>query len=410
MIEKRTFPMRQPLVILIGIMLVSSSVSHAQVGLTKKSKSEVIQSALTVSPLIKSSQAQSDYFKALSRNKFDPAKTSFKFDYGNVNSAQNDSRFVVEQTFDLPMVYKQQQNVFASLQKTNEYQILLDQNFIKWSVEQMWLQWQFMLSKQKLLLDIQQLYARQLKIVEARYSVGQDNALEKLNMQNWVAQNHQILLKNTLELEAIQQQFKVILQDSSQFLPIDSLSYQVTLIDTILDKQHPLNAKWQQKLNTAVFETQLQKAKNLPQWSMGVANQSFKVFSTDKERFNSFTVGLNVPLFNKVAKQRVQASKMNEAVVSAEQQVAIQDLRLNVQKSWSNYKQTMELCQYIEKQMLPNARKMGSLATLSFQQGQINYLEWSNAMSQLQQAETQYLDALLAFNLQQSYLQYLLSK
>ena len=410
MIEKRTFSMKQPLVILIGIMLVSSSVSHAQVGLTKKSKSEVIQRALTVSPLIKSSQAQSDYFKALSRNKFDPAKTSFKYDYGNVNSAQNDSRFVVEQTFDLPMVYKQQQNVFASLQKTNEYQILLDQNFIKWSVEQMWLQWQFMLSKQKLLLDIQQLYARQLKIVEARYSVGQDNGLEKLNMQNWVAQNHQILLKNTLELEAIQQQFKLILQDSSQFLPIDSLSYQVTLIDTILDKQHPLNAKWQQKLNTAVFETQLQKAKNLPQWSMGVANQSFKVFSTDKERFNSFTVGLNVPLFNKVAKQRVQASKMNEAVVSAEQQVAIQDLRLNVQKSWSNYKHTMELCQYIEKQMLPNARKMGSLATLSFQQGQINYLEWSNAMSQLQQAETQYLDALLAFNLQHSYLQYLLSK
>jgi cobalt-zinc-cadmium resistance protein CzcA len=133
-----------------------------------------------------------------------------------VNSAQNDSRFVVEQTFDLPMVYKQQQNVFASLQKTNEFQILLDQNFIKWSVEQMWLQWQFMLSKQKLLLDIQQLYARQLKIVEARYSVGQDNGLEKLNMQNWVAQNHQILLKNTLELEAIQQQFNVILQDSER--------------------------------------------------------------------------------------------------------------------------------------------------------------------------------------------------
>ncbi len=410
MIEKRTISMKQPLVILIGIMLLSSSVSHAQVGFTKKSKSEVLQRALAVSPLIKSSQAQSDYFKELSRNKFDPAKMSLKYDYGNVNSALNDSRFVVEQTFDLPMVYKQQQHVFASMQKTNEYQVLLDQNFIKWSVEQMFLQWQFMLSKQKLLLDIQQLYARQLKIVESRYSVGQDNGLEKLNVQNWVAQNQQVLLKNTLELDAIQQQFKVILQDSNSFLPMDSLSFQVILIDTLLDKQHPLNAKWQQKLNTAVFETQLQKAKNLPQWSVGVANQSFKVLSTDVQRFNSFTVGLNLPLFNKVAKQRVQASKINESVVSAEQQVAIQDLRLNIQKSWSNYKQTMELCQYIEKQMLPNARKMGSLATLSFQQGQINYLEWSNAMSQLQQAETQYLDALLAFNLQQSYLQYLLSK
>jgi outer membrane protein TolC len=50
------------------------------------------------------------------------------------------------------------------------------------------------------------------------------------------------------------------------------------------------------------------------------------------------------------------------------------------------------------------------MASFSFQQGQINYIEWSNSMNQVQLAEQQYLDALLTINMQQSYLYYLLSK
>ena len=88
----------------------------------------------------------------------------------------------------------------------------------------------------------------------------------------------------------------------------------------------------------------------------------------------------------------------------------MQELRLNIQKAWGNYQQALELCNYINKQLLPNTRKMGDMATYSFQQGQINYIEWSNSMNQVQVAEQQYLDALLAFNMQQSYLFYLLSK
>lgn len=410
MIEKRTFSIKEPLLILIGICVMSASAQGQTNVLPKRTKLQITNRVLEIAPLIKSSSAQAGYYTALSANRFDPAKANFKLDYGNVNSAFTDSKYFVEQTFDLPMVYKQQQNVYASMLKTNSFQAILDKQFVQWSVEQLYIQWQFLLSKELVLNQFQQVYSKQLKLAESRYAAGQDNGLERLNMQNWVAQHEQLVLKNNVELNSLIQQMHIVLQDTSSFEPAEKLSFQVQLIDTVLTEAHPLYAVWQQKLQTALFETQLQKAKNLPQWSIGAANQSFKMSNSDKQRYNSVTVGLNIPLFTKQAKQRVKASAYNEQFVASEQDRVIQELRLNIQRAWGNYQQALEVCNYLNKQLLPNTRKMGEMASFSFQQGQINYIEWSNSMNQVQLAEQQYLDALLAFNMQQSYLIYLLSK
>jgi cobalt-zinc-cadmium resistance protein CzcA len=411
MIEKRSFSIKEPLLVLIGICLMSTLSAQSQTNsLPKRTKVQMINRALEVAPLIKSTTAQAGYYNALSAHKFDPAKASFKLDYGNVNSAFTDSKYFVEQTFDLPMVYKQQQNIYTSMLKTNSYQAILDKQFIQWSVEQLYFQWQFLLSKDFVLSQFQKIYAKQLQLTESRYLAGQDNGLERLNMQNWAAQHEQSVLKNKLELKTIQHQMKLILQDSTVFEPAEKLAVEVLLIDTVVAESHPLYSIWQQKLQTALFETQLQKAKNLPQWSIGAANQSFKIASTDKQRFNSVSVGLNIPLFAKQARQRIKASAYNEQYIASEQDRAIQDLRMSIQKAWGNYQQALELYAYLNKQLLPNSRKMGEMASYSFQQGQINYIEWSNSMNQVQLAEQQYLDAMLAFNMQQSYLIYLLSK
>jgi outer membrane protein TolC len=70
----------------------------------------------------------------------------------------------------------------------------------------------------------------------------------------------------------------------------------------------------------------------------------------------------------------------------------------------------MDLYQHIQKGLIPNAAKMATMANLSFKEGQISYIEWSNAMSQVQQIQMQALESLALFNLNQSTLYYLLSK
>jgi outer membrane protein TolC len=70
----------------------------------------------------------------------------------------------------------------------------------------------------------------------------------------------------------------------------------------------------------------------------------------------------------------------------------------------------MDLYQHIQKGLIPNANKMANMANLSFKEGQISYIEWSNAMSQVQQIQMQAIESLALFNLNQSTLYYLLSK
>ena len=101
---------------------------------------------------------------------------------------------------------------------------------------------------------------------------------------------------------------------------------------------------------------------------------------------------------------------MNETVIMYEKEKAIMELNLQIQKAWTNFQQAIDLHQHIQKVLIPNATKMARIANLSFKEGQISYIEWSNVMSQVQQIELQALASLELFNLNQSTLFYLLSK
>jgi len=119
-----------------------------------------------------------------------------------------------------------------------------------------------------------------------------------------------------------------------------------------------MNLFWKQKLQSAIAETNVAKSKILPQVAVGYTNQSFRMNPNDQNRYNSVNLGLNVPLFRAGLKQKVKASQANETVMVHEKDKAMLDLNMQIQKAWSNYQQTMELYQHIQKGLIPNATKM----------------------------------------------------
>ncbi len=376
----------------------------------KKNLQQVIEQALLVSPTLKTTSAQQAYYNALTKSNFDPAKLTLRGELGHVNSSLNDSKYSAEQVFDLPQVYQAQKNLYSSISQTYGYQMILDQNFLKHAVGQLYVQLQFQVAKGKLLKSLDSVYTKQLAAVDARFKAGQDNGLEQVNMQNWVSMHQQSIIKNQAEIVAIQKQFTILTQSTNHILPDDVMIFEPKLIDTAITANHPLNQFWQQRLQSALEETNVAKSKILPQVAMGYTNQSFRMSPGDQARFNSVTVGLNIPLFRSGLKQKVKASQVNETVMQLEKEKAVFDLNLQIQKAWSSYQQTLDLYQHIQKLMLPNASKIASMANASFKEGQISYIEWSNAMTQAQQIELQALESLELFNLNQSTLYYLLSK
>ena len=398
------------IVILFCFIGLNATTLHAQQLTVIKPLAKVVEQAMLVSPTLKTTEAQVAYYQTLSKSSFDPAKLTFRGELGNVNSSLNDSKYAVEQVFDLPKVYQAQKNLNLSISQNYSYQTVLDQKMIQHAVEQLYIQLQFQVAKGILLSQLDSIYAKQLAAVDARFKAGQDNGLEQLNMQNWVSLHKQLMIKNQNEQLGLQKQFVILLQDPSLLIPAESLKFEPKLLDTVIDAGHPMNLFWKQKLQSAIAETNVAKSKILPQVAVGYTNQSFRLNPNDQNRYNSVNLGLNVPLFRSGLKQKVKASQANETVMMHEKEKAILDLNMQIQKAWSNYQETMDLYQHIQKGLIPNATKMANMANLSFKEGQISYIEWSNAMSQVQQIQMQGLESLALFNLNQSTLYYLLSK
>ena len=396
--------------IILCIIGLNATTLHAQQLTVKKPLVKVVEQAMLVSPTLKTTEAQSAYYQALSKSSFDPAKLAFRGELGNVNSSLNDSKYAVEQVFDLPKVYQAQKNLNLSISQNYSYQTVLDQKMIQHVVEQLYIQLQSQVAKGNLLSQLDSIYAKQLAAVDARFKAGQDNGLEQLNMQNWVSLHKQLMIKNQNEQLGLQKQFVILLQDPSLLIPAESLIFEPKLLDTVIDAGHPMNLFWKQKLQSAIAETNVAKSKILPQVAVGYTNQSFRMNPNDQNRYNSVNLGLNVPLFRSGLKQKVKASQANETVMMHEKEKALLDLNMQIQKAWSNYQETMDLYQHIQKGLIPNANKMANMANLSFKEGQISYIEWSNAMSQVQQIQMQAIESLALFNLNQSTLYYLLSK
>ena len=398
------------IVILFCFIGLNATTLHAQQLTVIKPLAKVVEQAMLVSPTLKTTEAQVAYYQTLSKSSFDPAKLTFRGELGNVNSSLNDSKYAVEQVFDLPKVYQAQKNLNLSISQNYSYQTVLDQKMIQHAVEQLYIQLQFQVAKGILLGQLDSIYAKQLAAADARFKAGQDNGLEQLNMQNWVSLHKQLMIKNQNEQLGLQKQFVILLQDPSLLIPSESLKFEPKLLDTVIDAGHPMNLFWKQKLQSAIAETNVAKSKILPQVAVGYTNQSFRLNPNDQNRYNSVNLGLNVPLFRSGLKQKVKASQANETVMMHEKEKAILDLNMQIQKAWSNYQETMDLYQHIQKGLIPNATKMANMANLSFKEGQISYIEWSNAMSQVQQIQMQGLESLALFNLNQSTLYYLLSK
>jgi cobalt-zinc-cadmium resistance protein CzcA len=97
--------------ILFCIIGLNATALQAQELTVKKPLAKVFEQAMLVSPTLKTTEAQRNYYQALSKSSFDPAKLEFRGEIGNVNSSLNDSKYAVEQVFDLPKVYQAQKNL-----------------------------------------------------------------------------------------------------------------------------------------------------------------------------------------------------------------------------------------------------------------------------------------------------------
>jgi cobalt-zinc-cadmium resistance protein CzcA len=377
-----------------------------------------IDTALKNNLLIKNEVLNAEYENKLKATAFDVSQTNLSGEFGQINSAYNDTRFGVSQQISFPTVYRKRKLLQNQKSDIGLIGVALKENEIKAEVSKTFFRLLFLKEKQELLEQTDSIYGLFAEKAKLRLEKGESNILEKLTAENQRAQIR-IQLKNVFtDIEIYQLQFQLLLNTGKKYLPLkENLKTDLNaFVDTSIINSHPATKILQQQLIASKLNTELEKSKLLPDLLFGINNQSIQgvgadnLFYTKTNRFNSIQFGIGLPLFYGAQRGKISASKTLELIAENNYQNGLNALRSEYEALVVKYKTQQQTIDYYEKTGLKNAETLIETAQKQFYNGEINYLEWTMLINNGTLIKNDYIDALDALYQTISRINYLTSK
>jgi cobalt-zinc-cadmium resistance protein CzcA len=226
------------------------------------------------------------------------------------------------------------------------------------------------------------------------------------------------LLQLLQDKETAQLQFQLLLNDERFFEPnAKSIVLEFSnVIDTTAIAANPNLKILAQSRKVSKANTEMEKAKLLPNFTIGYNNNSFigigpnNVLYNQAARFNSAQIGLGIPLFGGSQKAKINASRIAENFAENEFQNQKKVIQNQYKSLLFQYQNNLEKLLYFEKLALPNSKIIEETANKQFFNGDINYLDWTLLINQSIAIKNNFIETVIAHNQTIIELNYLLSK
>ena len=394
--------------ILIGLIFSLSTVAQNKVSLSLDS---VIKLAEKNELGLKIAGKQVDYFSTLKSIKAELPQSTIGLEYGNINSAFNDTRFFFNQSFQLPKVYIRQQNYqltsynFASAER--EYKRAeLNRN-----IRKLYFKLQDLYRKSIVLNELSDYFQewKRISMLQAELGELQISAMNLIKVQT--SQTEMQLLELNMEEENIQFELKGLLQIDYYISPTSD-SAVVSPMNQVLktiNLQHPLIQIADALVVQKKAMTEIERSKLSPMINLGYSNLSIKGWQTSdgisqkyyspQDRFGIYQLNIGIPIISGAIRSRIKASKINEEVALIEKELQISRLNTDLQKLNTSYNQMMKSKSYYEAEGLKIAADNMDQATLRLKAGDIPFSEWLLLINQSVQIKTSYLEIVHKLNL-----------
>ncbi|MBO9205051.1 MULTISPECIES: CusA/CzcA family heavy metal efflux RND transporter [Niastella] len=411
----------QVAIMLIGLFVCQSA--FTQTGVERsQSLDQLLQQANTNNLSLKASRSGIGYWKQLQTATAELPRTQIGGEYGGINSVNNDTRFYINQSFELPVVYRRQRELYGAEEQVANSRLALKQQELQKAVKAVFYNMVDLLERQKLLLRLDSIYSRFLDAANLRLKTGESTMLEKSNAETQIQQLklQQEQVKADLRME--QQQLQWLLNTKDYLLPAyHSLKKEhEQVIDTMAVISHPAVQLQQQQAKVNAAQTNIERARLNPEFMVGYSNQSIIGYQTKdgitqkyysgSDRFNIYQLSVGLPIFNKAVKARVKAGKLQEETTRLEVDVTSQYLTNQWQQLNESYKKYAVQVQYYEATGLQQAALITRNARLGFEKGDVSYVEWTLQMNNAVNIELGYLQAVHALNNTIIELEYLTGK
>ena len=371
---------------------------------------DAIQLALDSNLSVKSSALSIDVRKALKGASFDLPKTAIDGQYGQFNSYTYDNSFAISQSFAFPSVYVNRSRLANANVRSSELQFMVSQLEIATQVKQLYWQFVFLSSKQKLLTYQDSLYSGFLRAAELRAKSGETNRLEMITARSQSLEIKNQLFQVTSDIAISTRKIMVLLNSESVIIPSDTEVHHTDFIlnsDSISVVENPYLGYIKQQVEVSQIEKKLEQSQMLPDLNVGYFSQT--IIGTQDvngvpqnfgkgDRFTGVQAGISIPLWITPYKSRATAAKLNENIARTNAENYNKSLTGNYQSLLDEYNKYASSVDYYEKQAVPEADLIIEQATLSYKAGALDYLNYVLTLNRALAIRQNYLEALNSFN------------
>ncbi|MGL6267267.1 MAG: TolC family protein, partial [Chitinophagaceae bacterium] len=405
-------------VIILSLLGSLQSVAQPIEG-NKISLDSLLQMAGRQNLSVQATRKNNQFWETMMQKTFELPRTEVGMEYGNLNSANEDTRFFVSQGFQMPSVYRRQKDFFRANIDANTSLLALREKDLEKEIRLNYFLLEGLLERDSLLQFLDSVYSRFATGAELRLKTGETGILEKTTAEA-IVQQLQLQRKLLLaDFQVQQHRLGILLSSEDLWIPMElniadaGLKY----IDTAVLSAHPMVQVWEGQRKLIQTQIAVDRSRMSPEFSIGYSNLSIIGYQSDDgvnqkfysagDRFNIYQFGLGLPLFNGATKSRIKAAQISADVNQIEKENAYRQVSGQLKIWQSEYLKHFEAVKYYRDTGLMHADLIIKNAGKSFQSGDLSYMEWTLLMNQAVQIKLTYLEALQSLRQTQAELIYL---
>lgn len=419
--EKGFMKTRKTAVISILVLTFFSGSMKAQETPKNLSLKEALEFATKNNLSIQSSELESKMYSELKGTAFDLPKTEIIGQFGQINTKAQDKNFSVSQSFS-PFQYGAKKKLLAENSNLSQLKKGVTKQEIAFNIRQSWNALLYYSELNKMLQKQNNLMQKFVRSASLRFQTGETNSLEKTTAEAKQQELEQKIKHNDAMIWVEKSKIKTFLNRQENFVSTDTSFVALPtlgILDSTLVKENPNVKMASQQINVAEANRKVEKSTLLPDISAGYFIQSFTgnqevngqtVYYDGSPRFQGFSVGISLPIFAGSTMSKIQASKTNIEV----QQKNVDYLKLELANHYQQQIQQLNtfqsLVDYYKNTALANAELITKNAGKAYQNGDVSYVEYVQALETALAIRTNYINAIHNFNQTVINLQFLVNQ
>lgn len=337
------------------------------------------------------------------------SKTNINLQYGQANTIKWDNHISLSQQIPNPSLIRNQKLLADARIKGSELELGATQHELIYAVKTTWYQLVYLKALQQQLQQQDTVYSSFLKAAEVRYRTGETKLLEQTTAATALAEHRNEIRKNESDITVALTELQRLINDSlpvnMPFTGVVKLSPSIAVQDSLTN--NPLVQAVQQQVAVSNKLVEVEKAKRRPDFSIGYFNQSIigyqNVDGTEKyygggQRFQGVQAGINVPVFQKSYTARIKAAQVETQAAENNYRLMQHNLQAQYTQALQEYEKDKRSVEYYEKTALPNAQLILQQGQKSFRYGEVDYIEYLQAIKTSNELQLKYLDQLNRYN------------